>query len=73
MRNERTCANYGFLQGTLARNRNNNGQPLAPFLKTIADQDYPGPTSANMGPIPQATTEATKSIVDTETRWVLTY
>ena|GEM_PF-3900384 len=44
-------------------NKNNNG-PLAPLLKTIDYQSPPGLSSANMGPYSQATTEATKSIVD---------
>ena len=49
---------------------NYNGQtgiekfPLAPFLKTIDFVWCLGSTLANMGPYSQATTEATKSIVD---------
>ena len=65
MRNGRTRVNYAFLQGTLARDRNNNGRPLAPLLKAIVSSVQPGVLSANMGPISQATTEATNSIVDT--------
>ena len=45
-------------------NNKNNNWPFSPFLKSKDYQSPPGPTSANMGPNTQATTEATKSIVD---------
>ena len=54
-------------------NKKNNKGPFSPFLKTIDFVWCLGPTLANMGPYSQATTEATKSIVDRELCQLLTY
>ena len=63
---ENSCATGAQTQSLTKVNQNNsnNKGPFSPFLKTIDFFWCLGPTLANMGAYSQATTEATKSIVD---------
>ena len=70
MRNRRTDAIVNLSQ---PKTTATTTAPLDPFLKTIDFVWCLGPISANMGPYSQATTEATKSIVDRELCQLLTY
>jgi hypothetical protein len=70
MRNRRTDA---FVILSQPKQQQQQRSPLALFLKTINFVWCLGPTLANMGPYSQATTEATKSIVDRELCQLLTY
>ena len=72
---ENSCATGAQTQSLTKANQNNsnNNGPFSPFLKTIDFVWCQGPTSADMGPNSQATTEATKSIVDRELCQLLTY
>ena len=65
--------NPPHLQSTSGRTTATTMAPLYPFLKTIDFVWCLGPTLANMGPYSQATTEATKSIVDRRLCQLLTY
>ena len=68
MRNRRTDAIV-----IKSPNNKNNNSPFSPSFENQRLPKPPGPTLANMGPYSQATTEATKSIVDRELCQLLTY